>query len=119
MRAYDLIPLPPTSSRRRCRRVDDESSVRTLSESVVDEVSDLPPDNPLIMRTMRELVQVMVTVLADIKARPRPNSKDKGKMIALQDAHSSSDSDDHEPRAPPSPPAGQRRAAGSIHIRGD
>lgn len=49
--------------------------VRTLVDSVVDGVSELPEDHPLTMRTMRELVQVMVSV-CDISARPYPTSKD-------------------------------------------
>lgn len=51
--------------------------VRTLVESVVDGVTDLPPDHPLSMRTMRELVRVMVSVLAEINAQPRPSGEDK------------------------------------------
>ncbi|KAK1379833.1 hypothetical protein POM88_026577 [Heracleum sosnowskyi] len=40
--------------------------VNMLAQSVTKGVSDLPPDHPLTMTTMRNLVQVMVSVLGDV-----------------------------------------------------
>ncbi|KAK1404378.1 hypothetical protein POM88_003983 [Heracleum sosnowskyi] len=56
------------------------------SVSVAEGDGELPPDHPLSMGTMTELVQVMVSVLADIQARQKPDGNNgNGKSIMRED----------------------------------
>ncbi|KAK1354430.1 hypothetical protein POM88_047686 [Heracleum sosnowskyi] len=151
--ASEVIPLPPTSGKKRCRRsVDDESGASTgrsviqhiaddlvmqtvdrtiafarahpqefdlapeqvnmLAQSVAEGASDLPSDHPLTMATMRELVQVMVSVLGDVYE----SSCKKGKSIARQDEHRSDDDDGGQSPRPGRSRSGDRNG---IWIRGD
>ncbi|KAK1395747.1 hypothetical protein POM88_005610 [Heracleum sosnowskyi] len=156
--AYEVIPLPPTSGKKRRRRsVDDESGASTgrsviehiaddlvmqavdrtvafarahphefdlapeqvnmLAQSVAEGASDLPSDHPLTMATMRELVQVMVSVLGDVYGSNRPTSNcKKGKSIARQDEHRSDDDDGGQSPRPGRSRSGDRNG---IWIRGD
>ncbi|KAK1388920.1 hypothetical protein POM88_017098 [Heracleum sosnowskyi] len=69
--------------------------VNMLVQSMAEGVSNLPSDHPLTMTTMRELVQVMVSVLGDVYGSTRPpNNCNKGKSIAREDEHRSDDDDD-------------------------
>ncbi|KAK1363275.1 hypothetical protein POM88_038836 [Heracleum sosnowskyi] len=89
--------------------------VNMLAQSVAEGVSDLPPDHPLTMATMRELVQVMVSVLGDVYGDNHSTSNcNRGKSIAREDEHGS---DDDEGQSPP----GRSRSGdrNGIWIRGD
>ncbi|KAK1361446.1 hypothetical protein POM88_045920 [Heracleum sosnowskyi] len=69
--------------------------VNMLAQTVAEGVADLPSDHPLTMTTMRELVQVMVSVLGDVYGNSCPTSNcNKGKSIAREDEHGSDHDDD-------------------------
>lgn len=93
--------------------------VNMLAQSVTEGVSDLPPDHPLTMATMRKLVQVMVSVLGDVYGDNRSTSNcNKGKSIAREDEHGSDDDDDDD--GGQSPPRRSRSGdRNGIWIRGD
>ncbi|KAK1397527.1 hypothetical protein POM88_007390 [Heracleum sosnowskyi] len=72
------------------------------SVSVAEGDGELPPDHPLSMGTMPELVQVMVSVLADIQAcQKHDGNNGNGKSVMHEDDCSSFDRDIlHSPHSP-------------------
>ncbi|KAK1385176.1 hypothetical protein POM88_022911 [Heracleum sosnowskyi] len=72
------------------------------SVSVAEGDGELPPDHPLSMGTMTELVQVMVSVLADIQACQKHDGNNcHGKSVMREDDFSSFDRDIlHSPHSP-------------------
>ncbi|KAK1353438.1 hypothetical protein POM88_052573 [Heracleum sosnowskyi] len=81
----------------------EQVSMFTKSVSMAEGEGELPSNHPLSMRTMTELVQVMLSVLTDIQACQQPDKNNgKGKSVLRDDDCPGSDDDDirHPPHSP-------------------